>query len=155
MKRIVKVVVYRVMHSKSRRKFIVDIIVNDIILALNDVFSFFSDEVLHAAELCYVQNRFVESSFNVLMSSENSNVEIENTFLKSNNIVFSRHASVFLFSVESRSIAVVNDSSSELFELIDMFDVEINQKTQSVKTEENLKSRKQERCICSKNVSKA
>ncbi len=55
MKRIVKVVVYRIMHSNSRRKFNIDIIVNDIILALIDAFSFFSDdEVLHAAKLCYV-----------------------------------------------------------------------------------------------------
>ncbi len=130
MKRIVRVVVYRVMHSKSKRKFNIDIIVNDIILALIDALSLFSDdEVLHAAKLCYVQNRIVELSHNVLMSSENSNVEIENTSLQSNDIMSSRHESIFLFAIESRSIAVVNDFSSDLFELINMFDVEMNQKT--------------------------
>ncbi len=128
MKRIVKIVAHRVMHSKSKRKIIVDIIVNDIIFAFNDIFScFFDDVILHAAELCYVHDRFVELSNNVLMSSEISFVAIEKSSFESIDFTFVRDSSIVIsFVVKSSSIAIANDFSSELFELTDLFDVEMN-----------------------------
>jgi hypothetical protein len=128
MKRIVKIVAHRVMHSKSKRKITVEIIVNDIILALDDALSFFSDDViLRAAELCYVHDRLVESSDNVLMLSEISFVTVEKSSFESIDFTFVRDSSVVIsFVVESSSIAIADDFSSELFELTDLFDVEMN-----------------------------
>ncbi len=154
MNRIVKAIAFRVRHSKSRRKIIVDIIVNNIILVLDDVLSFFLDDaVLKAAELCYVRHRLIESSNRIITSLTSSNhsfLAIENTSLEIMNSTFSRNTfEISLSLIRSSLIALVNDSSSELFELINLFKVDMNHITQKIEYSEAIREK---RCICSKDV---
>ncbi len=60
-KRIIKIVTHRVMHSTLNRKFIIQIIVNDIILALNsNLFVLLNEIVLRVARFFVKKNQFVE-----------------------------------------------------------------------------------------------
>jgi succinate dehydrogenase hydrophobic anchor subunit len=60
-KRIIKIVTHRVMHSTSNRKFIVQIIVNDIILALNSNLLVLSNEImLRVARFFVKKDQLVE-----------------------------------------------------------------------------------------------
>ncbi len=155
MNRIARAVAFRVRHPRSGRKTTVDIIVNDIILALDDALpSFPDDAALKAAELCYVRHRLIESSNRIitsLTSSNHSSLAVENTSLEIVNSTSSRNTlEASLSLVRSPSIALVNDSSSELFELTDLFEVDMNHVTQKIGYSE---ARRKKICICSKDVS--
>jgi succinate dehydrogenase hydrophobic anchor subunit len=60
-KRIIKIVTHRVMHSTSNRKFIIQIIINDIILALNSNLLVLSNEImLRVAKFFVKKDQLVE-----------------------------------------------------------------------------------------------
>ncbi len=153
-KRIIRVVTHRVMHSTSNRKFIIQIIVNDIILALNsNLFVLSNKIVLRVARFFVKKDQLVEVNNSMFhqISIDSLLLSFADNFVSSDDLF---ETSAFSFEAQNLrsthdvlefSLAVVKNSSSELFEMFESLE-------KTVKTKEDSTTRHLERCICSTNV---
>ncbi len=153
-KRIIKIVTHRVMHSTSNRKFIIQIIVNDIILVLNSNLFVLSNEiVLRVAKFFVKKDQFVEVNNSMLhqISIDSLLLSFADNFVSFDDLL---ETSTFSFKAQNLrsthdvlefSLIVVKNSSSELFEMFDSLE-------KTVRTRKNSTTRHLERCICSTNV---
>jgi hypothetical protein len=153
-KQIIKVVTHRVMHSTSNRKFFIQIIVNDIILALNSNLFVLSNEiVLRIARFFVKKDKLVEvnnSMFHQILIDSLLLLFADN-FISFNDLF---ETSTFSFEAQNLrsthdvlefSLIVVKNSSSELFEMLESFE-------KTIKTKKNSTTKRLKRCICSTNV---
>ncbi len=153
-KRIIKVVTYRVMHSTSNRKFIIQIIVNDIILVLNsNLFVFSNEMMLRVARFFVKKDQLVEmnksmffqiSIDSLLLSFANNSISFDD-LLETSTFSFEAHNLRSIHDVFEFSLIVMKNSSSELFEMFKTFE-------KTVETKEDFTTRRLKRCICSTNV---
>jgi hypothetical protein len=153
-KRIIKVVTHRVMHSTSNRKFIIQIIVNDIILALNSNFFVLSNEImLRVAKFFVREDQLVEvnksmffqiSIDSLLLSLTDNSISFDDLF-ETSTFLFAAHNLRSTHDVFEFSLNVMKNSSSELFEMLETFE-------KTVETREDFTTRRLKRCICSMNV---
>jgi hypothetical protein len=153
-KRIIKVVTHRVMHSTSDRKFIIQIIVNDIILVLNSNLFVLSNEiVLRIAKFFVKENQLVEVN-----NSMFHQISIDSLLLSfaDNFVSFDDLLETLTFSFEAQnlrsthdvlefSLTVVKNSSSELFEMLESLE-------KTVRIRKDSTTRHLKRCIYSTNV---
>ncbi len=153
-KRIIKIVTHRVMHSTSNRKFIIQIIVNDIILALNSNLLILSNEiVLRVAKFFVKKDQFVEVnnsmfhqiSIDSLLLSFADNFVSFDDLLETSTFSFEAQNLRSTHDVLEFSLTVVKNSSSELFEMFESFE-------KTIRTKEDFTTRHLKRCICSTNV---
>jgi hypothetical protein len=153
-KRIIKIVTHRVMHLTLNRKFIIQIIVNDIILALNSNLLVLSNEiVLRVAKFFVKKDQFVEMNNSIFHQ-----ILIDSLLLSfaDNFISFDDLLETLTFSFEAQnlrstydvlefSLIVVKNSSSELFKMLESLE-------KTVRTREDSMTKRLKRCICSTNV---
>ncbi len=142
------------MHSTSDRKFIIQIIVNDIILALNSNLFVLSNEiVLRVAKFFMRENQFVEVnnsmfhqiSIDSLLLSFADNFVSFDDLLETSTFSFEAQNLRSTHDVFEFSLIVVKNSSSELFEMFESFE-------KTIKTRKDFTTKHLERCICSTNV---
>jgi ribosomal protein L18E len=153
-KRIIKVVTHRVMHSTSNRKFIIRIIVNDIIFALNSNLLVLSNEImLRVARFFVREDQLVEvnksMSFQIsidslLLSLTDNSISFDD-LLETSTFSFEAHNLRSIHDVLEFSLNVMKNSSSELFEMFETFE-------KTVETRKDFTTRRLKRCICSMNV---
>jgi ribosomal protein L18E len=153
-KRIIKVVTHRLMHSTSNRKFIIQIIVNDIIFALNSNLFVLSNEiVLRVARFFVKEDQFIEMnnsmfhqiSIDSLLLSFADNFVSFNDLFETLTFSFEAQNSKSTHDVFEFSLIVVKNSSSELFEMFKSLE-------KTIKTRKDFTTRRLKRCICSSNV---
>jgi hypothetical protein len=165
-KRIIKIVTHRVIHLTSNRKFIIQIIVNDIILALNSNLFVLSNEImLRVAKFFVKKDQFVEVNKSMffqisidwlLLSFANNSISFDDlfetsTFSSLNDLIetltfsFEAHNLKSTHDVLEFSLIVMKNSSSELFEMLETFE-------KTVETRKHFTTRRLKRCICSTNV---
>jgi hypothetical protein len=153
-KRIIRIVTHRVMHSTSNWKFIIQIIVNDIILALNSNLFILSNEiVLRVAKFFVKKNHLVEVnnsmfhqiSIDSLLLSFAENFVSFDDLLKTSTFSFEAQNLKSTHDVLEFSLIVVKNSSNELFEMFESLE-------KTIRTKEDFTTRHLKRCICSTNV---
>jgi succinate dehydrogenase hydrophobic anchor subunit len=142
-KRIIRIVTHRVMHSTSNRKFIIQIIVNDIILVLNSNLFVLSNEImLRVARFFVRKDQLVEVNklmfFQILIDSlllsfadnsisfddllETSALSSSDDLLETSTFSFEAHNLKSIHDVLEFSLTVMKNSSSELFEMFETFE---------------------------------
>jgi succinate dehydrogenase hydrophobic anchor subunit len=153
-KRIIKVVTHRVMHSTSNRKFIIQIIVNDIILALNSNLLVFSNEiVLRIAKFFVKEDQFVQMNNSIFhqISIDSLLLSFADNFVSFDDLL---ETSTFLFEAQNLksthdvlefSLIVVKNSFNELFEMLESLE-------KTIRTKKDFTTKRLKRCICSTNV---
>jgi succinate dehydrogenase hydrophobic anchor subunit len=153
-KRIIKIVTHRVMHLTSNRKFIIQIIVNDIILVLNsNLFVLSSEIVFRVAKIFVKKNQFVEVnnsmfhqiSIDSLLLSFADNFVSFDDLLETSTFSFKAQNLKSTHDVLEFSLIVVKNSSSELFEMFESFE-------KTIRIRKDFTTRHLKRCICSTNV---
>jgi hypothetical protein len=165
-KRIIKVVTHRVMNSTSNRKFIIQIIVNDIILALNSNLFVLSNEImLRVAKFFVKKDQLVEvnksMSFQISIDSlllsfadnsisfddllETSAFSSSDDLLETSAFSFEAHNLRSIHDVLEFSLIVMKNLSSELFEMSETLE-------KIIETRKDFTTKRLKRCICSTNV---
>jgi hypothetical protein len=153
-KRIIKIVTHRVMHSTSNRKFIIQIIVNDIILALNsNLFVLSNEMMLRVARFFVKKDQLVEMnksmSFQILINSLLLSFADNSIFfddlLETSTFSFEAHNLRSIHDVLEFFLIVMKNSSSELFEMLETLE-------KTIETRKDFTTKCLKRCICSTNV---
>jgi hypothetical protein len=153
-KQIIKVVTHRVMHSTLNRQFIIQIIVNDIILALNsNLFVFSNEMMLRIAKFFVRKDQFVEMnksiSFQILIDSlllsfANNSISFDD-LLETLTFLFETHNLKSIHDVLEFFLIVMKNSSNKLFKMFKTFE-------KTIEIKEDFTTRRLKRCICSINV---
>ncbi len=165
-KQVIKVVTHCVMHSTLNRKFIIQIIVNDIILALNSNLFVVSNEImLRIARFFVKKDQFVEvnksmffqiSIDSLLLSFANNSISFDDLLETSTLSSFDDLLETSTFSFEAHnlrsthdvlkfSLIVMKNSSSELFEMLETLE-------KTIESRKDFTTKRLKRCICSMNV---
>ncbi len=153
-KRIIKIVTHRVMHLTSNRKFIIQIIVNDIILALNsNLFVFSNEMMLRIARFFVKKDQFVEmnksmffqiSIDSLLLSFADNSISFDD-LLETSTFLFEAHNLRSIHDVLEFSLIVMKNSSSELFKMFETLE-------KTIETNKDFTTKDLKRYICSTNV---
>jgi hypothetical protein len=145
---------YRVMHSTSNRKFIIQIIVNDIILVLNsNLFVLSNEMMLRIAKFFVKKDQLVEvnksMSFQIsidslLLSFADNSISFNDLF-ETSTFSFEAHNLKSIHDVLEFFLIVMKNSSSELFEMFETFE-------KTIETRKDSTTKRLKQCICSTNV---